>query len=378
MITQLSIKNFKAHKAANLEPLGKLNVLTGLNGFGKSSVIQSLLLLRQSYLKNNVLSQGLDLNGDLVAIGTGSDAFHKAARSDEFLEVSFALENGQQLTWKFEKGGEDFLQKTGQEQNADLKQISLFNKRFQYLGAEHISPKESSSRSTPVVVFNRQVSEKYGRGEYAVHFLAHYGSKFKPHTSMQHPAASGDSLAEQVDAWLGEISPGIKAVVIDDPTKNETSLRFKYASSEPGIEHEFKPQNTGFGISYALPVVVAMLAAEPGSLILLENPEAHLHPYGQAKLAELLALAAIAGVQLFVETHSDHIINGILVAIKKSESNGNMFNEEMAHIFYFDRPLNSLQSTITPVPIRPGGRILNPPPGFFDQIGKDLKILMGF
>jgi len=377
MITELSINNFKAHKAAKLAPLGYLNVLAGLNGFGKSSVIQSLLLLRQSFLKN-ILTQGLDLNGDLVSIGTGSDAFHKAAGSDELLEFNITLENGRQFIWSFERG-DDFLINHNPASNAvEWGAISLFSKGFQYVGAEHISLKENSPRSTPVVILNRQVSEKFGWGEFAAHFLAHYGSKVKVQPSLCHPDGVTDRLADQVDAWLGEISPGIKAVVGDDPTKNETSLRFKYPSAIPGIEHEFKPQNTGFGVSYVLPIVVAILAAEPGNLILLENPEAHLHPYGQAKLAELFARAAAARVQLFIETHSDHIINGILVAIKKSESNGKEFNETMARIFYFHRPLNSLETTIEPVTIQRGGRILNPPIGFFDQIGKDLKILMGF
>ena len=54
-----------------------------------------------------------------------------------------------------------------------------------------------------------------------------------------------------------------------------------------------------------------------GELIVIENPETHLHPKGQANLAKLIALVAEQGVQIIIETHSDHIINGLRVATKQ-------------------------------------------------------------
>jgi predicted ATPase len=63
--------------------------------------------------------------------------------------------------------------------------------------------------------------------------------------------------------------------------------------------------------------VVACLAASPGSLLLLENPEAHLHPRGQTAMAELIARTAAAGAQVIVETHSDHVLNGVRLAVKR-------------------------------------------------------------
>ena len=71
MITQLNIKNFKSHGNTSLS-LSCLNILTGLNGVGKSSVFQALLLLRQSYLKNR-LHEGIDLNKPLCNIGLVGD-----------------------------------------------------------------------------------------------------------------------------------------------------------------------------------------------------------------------------------------------------------------------------------------------------------------
>ena len=77
MLRLLHIDNYKIHKHLRLE-LGNLTVLTGLNSSGKSSVIQSLLLLRQSY-QQNVLNEGLSLNGDLLSIGLCRDALCQMA-----------------------------------------------------------------------------------------------------------------------------------------------------------------------------------------------------------------------------------------------------------------------------------------------------------
>ena len=78
MINNLSIENFKAFKniSLNLKPL---NLLVGLNGMGKSTVIQSLLMLRQS---DRIDRGEVVLNGDLVQIGKGADAIYQFAHND--------------------------------------------------------------------------------------------------------------------------------------------------------------------------------------------------------------------------------------------------------------------------------------------------------
>ena len=65
---------------------------------------------------------------------------------------------------------------------------------------------------------------------------------------------------------------------------------------------------------------------------MLENPEAHLHPKGQRKMGELIAQCAANGIQIFLETHSDHILNGIRIAVKQKRLKG-----EDAKLFYFSR-----------------------------------------
>ena len=76
--------------------------------------------------------------------------------------------------------------------------------------------------------------------------------------------------------------------------------------------------HTGDGLVQVLPIVVAALSAAEDSLLLIENPEANLHPAGQAHMGEFLAEVAAAGVQVILETHSDHVLNGIRRAVKQS------------------------------------------------------------
>ena len=71
----------------------------------------------------------------------------------------------------------------------------------------------------------------------------------------------------------------------------------------------YEPTATGFGISYVIPIVVQALVASTmnNSVLIIENPEAHLHPYSQSQLGKFLTLVALNGVQIIVETHSEHI-----------------------------------------------------------------------
>ncbi|HOU31145.1 MAG TPA: AAA family ATPase, partial [Bacteroidales bacterium] len=83
MIKYIAIKNFKAFKSLKLKP-SNLNLCFGMNGMGKSSLLQSLLLLRQSFQKGLLDTKGLLLNDkDLISIGTGKDAYYQSAGRGE-------------------------------------------------------------------------------------------------------------------------------------------------------------------------------------------------------------------------------------------------------------------------------------------------------
>lgn len=150
-------------------------------------------------------------------------------------------------------------------------------------------------------------------GEWAQFYLSRYGDASAPNPLVVHPGARSPQLKHQVEAWIGEISPGIQIHYERAETLDAVQMSYSFVAVRD-TSARYRPTNVGFGVSYTLPVITALLCAKPGDLLLLESPEAHLHPRGQAKLGELLSRAAASGVQIIVESHSDHVMNGIRVA----------------------------------------------------------------
>ena len=134
------------------------------------------------------------------------------------------------------------------------------------------------------------------------------------------------------------------------------------------------PVHTGFGLTQVLPIVVAALSAQPGGPLLIENPEVHLHAAGQAAMGGLLAATAAAGIQVIVETHSDHVLNGI----RRTVRNGTLAADDAVLHFFRPRPLSEqagLPQVHSPV-LDAEGNVDVWPDGFFDQFDKDMNYLL--
>jgi predicted ATPase len=119
--------------------------------------------------------------------------------------------------------------------------------------------------------------------------------------------------------------------------------------------------------------LVALLSAKRGYLVLLENPEAHLHPRGQSKMGELIARATLVGAQIIVETHSDHIMNGIRVAARRQ-----LIKPESAAFHFFQRAENGRDIDVETPELDEEGRLDYWPKNFFDEWKANLdKLLYG-
>ena len=370
MIKSIEIQNFKSHKQTAVS-LGNLTLLCGQNGVGKSSIIQALLLLRQTYRKGT-LNEGLDLNKPLVEIGNSDDALHGGAE-DNF--IGFRLSDTEGGLWAWQFAFDDtkistFMDLEKQEGDySKLNALSLFNRNFQYLSASRLAPRESYPKNDYEVERNRQLSIEKGQGELVAHFLYNYSKINVDFEGLLNPNIPFKDLLNQTTAWEREISKNVNVKVVDLGKGYEIKYNFDVEGGFP--TNDFRSENVGFGVSYVLPIIVAILSTLKDGLIIIENPEAHLHPHGQAKLAELMCLAAEAGIQIIVETHSDHIINGCLVACKNEK-----IEEKNVKIYYFDREETKHAAKVIEVPVLKGGKIRKPPAGFFDQIDKDLDVLM--
>lgn len=375
MITSLHLVNFKPFANQLLE-FKKLTLFSGLNSTGKSSVMQSLLLLRQSYQQGLLPEKGLALNGDFVNIGTAQDALFEGAKED-LIGFGIVLENNSKAVWRFKYDREvDVLSIDSEPVSSEVYKSNLFGNKFHYLQAERIGPRPFNEMSDYQV---RQLGQLGIKGEYAAHFLAINGQKAIPNSGLSHPevklktqrdlsSAKSMDLIDQVEAWMGEISPGTRLKIDAKSDVDLMSFQYSYGDSNP-----YRATNVGFGISYTLPIIVAVLASTPGTIILIENPEAHLHPKGQVKMGQLLALAASGGVQVVIETHSDHVLNGIRLAV-----HGGKLDPKDVQLHYFQRQ-NKEGQAVTEVispKIDRNGRIDRWPDGFFDEWDNSLEILL--
>lgn len=373
MIERIELSNFKIHSCLDL-PLGGLTVLTGQNGMGKSSLLQALLLLRQSCNRLSVV-QGINLKGDLIDLGSANDIECQSS-DDGVLGIGLWLSGGGELTFKFSYDVEPhdtFLPLVSPANNSeDFQQCALFTNDFQYISAYRFGPLKGYERDTNVVQYQRQISKENGRCEYAIHFLAHFGKRVHCLPEMLLNGTNDDDLLEsQVQKWLQLVSP--RVFINIEQVGADYKLNYKFSRDGQPMTSLMPAINVGYGITYVLPILIALLSARPGSLILIENPEAHIHPRAQAELMRLVMRAVKAGVQIVVETHSDHIMNGALVSIAGDET-----CQDMVKAYYFERD----EATHTSVPrrleIMKDGRVMNPPEGFFDQIDIDMRTLMGF
>lgn len=450
MIKQIEIKNFKSLKHANVR-VSNLNLLMGLNGMGKSSFIQTLLVLLQS----DKLEEGIiDLYGLLVKIGQGKDALYQFAEEDHIgLHIQFDFDSIEKIfseylketkqkktperlailneiysidgafdidelckrmneskkistatfyhtkdllvksnlivehkqkenkaqfekavhnsfKWKFlYQKDKDKLVANEQYSKTAMDCFRAQTKQFQYISAERIGPKDLYDSSSIAVEDKKQLGLL---GEFSAHYINVFGQEHEVIEKLRHPKANSSNLLAQVNTWMREISPGISinTKYIHEINKVILDYQFDYGTQKT---NSFRPKNVGFGISYVLPIVVALLTAEVGKIIVIENPESHIHPRGQAELGKLISLAASIGAQLFIETHSDHILNGIRVAVKE-----NLINKSKVNVMYFEKTTTEKEqfTKITQIEVDKNGTLSEYPKDFIDEWSNQISKLI--
>ncbi|HPM11914.1 MAG TPA: DUF3696 domain-containing protein [Bacteroidales bacterium] len=387
MINSFEIKNFKSIKTKYF-PLRNLNVLLGLNGQGKSSFIQSLLLLRQSNIEQGGFKGWLRLRGQYVNLGESKDVFYQFAKKENLeFKLKFIDSKEISFTYNYEIGN-DFIRPNDNISNVEYEQIiketepisGIFSLNFQYLNALRINPASSYPKSHNEVIRNRSLGSN---GQYTAHFIESYYDEEVVFENLLHQDSFvkdellnktlvNKTLINQINLWLGEISPGIN-VRTTSINQDEVLLEYVYNQKTYVNTNRYKPENVGFGITYSLPVVTALLSAKPGSLIIIENPESHIHPKGQAKLGELISLVAQNDVQIIIETHSDHILNGIRVGVKERK-----INKDKVILFYFEKEYTDIEqySNITNIEVDSKGELSEYPKNLLDEWSNQLLKLL--
>ena len=359
MIKVLDIERFKGFPQVSVS-FRKLTLLAGENATGKSSVIQAFLLLKQSHVHDDQL-RSLILNGGWAKVGTALDAVYSESdeRSILFRLRTDDVENSVEFVFSYPKGQANVhvLKREGKTGPAP----EFLRAGWTHLAAERLGPRA-------LYPMDYRVSDYPSvgqQGEYTAHCLALFGEDRINNEGLIHPASKGlGSLLIQTRMWMQSIVPGVDLKVL--PIGEADQVRIEMKVGEKARRY-LRPTNVGFGISYTLPIVVGALMAKSGSLMFVENPEAHLHPKGQSAIGRFLALAANSGVQMVVETHSDHLLNGVRLAVK----HGDVPATDVS-IQFFARGEGETTPEILTLIVDTEGRIGDWPRGFFDQLEQDL------
>ncbi|MGN6566595.1 MAG: AAA family ATPase, partial [Flavipsychrobacter sp.] len=334
---------------------------------------QSLLLLRQS--EANILPdiKGLVLKGGengIIDLGKGKDVYCIHAE-DDFIQFEVDINYTKFLnnSYRYDAESDRLPLITSEDFHHENYYPSLFTERFTYLKAERIAPEHIYKANLAAVKQERFLGY---RGENVPLFIALYKLEPVKLDSVIHKKAKANNLISNIDAWLEEITPGAHVISTYFNQLDVVKVGYQFDIGND-FTPEFSPVNVGFGFTYILPIITAILSSERGDLIIIENPESHLHPQGQAKLGELLSLAAQGGVQIIIESHSDHIFNGLRVAVKNR-----LIECDNVSVFYFERDEHTKEhiTTITQPVIDENGRIDIKPKGFFDEYSKQLDSLI--
>lgn len=365
MIERIELENFKCHRKFEGD-LNQINLLAGGNAAGKSSIIQAILLAVKSYqnldmkcVKTNdvcglnlglpisIISENFD-NGIVkinIRIVNGNRNDHEVVlRLNEMDETSFEICKCEEMLWDLEVPS------------------SILKQNIYYLNAERLGPRivydMSNDRNDYVGTY----------GEYTGYVINEIDKQQRLTSNLSLPDALKISTISRFSAnceeWLQTIIPGTTLQYAVDMEKNMSMLKFQNDGDY------YLPPATGFGISYVLPIIVQALLAsmKENSILLIENPEAHLHPYSQSAIGKFLAYVAVCGVQIIVETHSEHVIDGCrlqLAYLKKCDL--------MKTIFFSKADRESIYKDIR---TEENGELAEWPEGFFDQKRLDLRELL--
>ena len=364
-ITAISVQGFKSIAAESRIEVRPLTILAGANSSGKSSIMQPLLLMKQT-LEANYDPGPLLLNGPNAKFTSANQFISRLQKNSASETFSIGIEHAKNRTLKVVFGlsknqtpeiqkmvvgeGKRSLclrpnQKDGNLENAILtsrlekigwpKQLKpslsvVKNRCFLDVSFEEIFDSSFKGRR---VVGIYEVSKTGGfSGPYSrnLHSMIYIpGLRGNPErvypraaTGPHFPGIFENYVATIIEQWQEKEDDRLQALEamlsdlgltreISVKGVNSTQIELQVGrlpEAEPNGAELVNIADVGFGVSQVLPVLVALLVAESGQLLYLEQPELHLHPRAQYELAKILADAAKRGVRLVVETHSSLLL----------------------------------------------------------------------
>lgn len=349
------VKGFKSHRGGSRVDFGALTVLAGANSSGKSSVMQPLLLLKQTLHEDRYDPGPLKLDGPNVSFSETAQFFTRDARRLP-LRLTFGLEQcNVVLTYGRAKTGVRLRSSKVRDLGGGETEFTDGKLLAEEEVAPHVGPRVVtllSQQSARWRVARNGIAhgvevELKGDGEWIAmglpsvwsisdalmkmtHLSGHRGnpSRQYPRSFMTPEARPGlfhEQTAAVVAHWkksdrrsFGDLQRAVRAVGLGsavepvdvDASSIDLHISRTRASEDPGADL-VSIADVGFGVSQSLPVLVALIDAKPGQLVYIEQPEIHLHPRAQIGVADLIVAAAKRGARVVIETHSEIILTRI-------------------------------------------------------------------
>lgn len=329
MIKKIFINNYKGIEDTVLE-FRPLTILTGLNSTGKSTCFQAILTAL--YYTSPIASILMD----------GVDFSFETLRNRNV--------NAKDLTIQIECKNGHIEHHMTSDSNQSQNPINIdLEKDIYYLNANRLGFSEMET-----------ISPKYKvgiAGEYLFGTFEQEKSNLVEKELVK--VKESETLSSHVNFWLTYIL-GIK---FEMQTEKVTSTKVKVIYKSNDLPN-LAPQQLGVGVSYLVKVLIMCLRAKKGEVLMIENPEIHLHPAAQARLGDFFTYITNAGIQMLIETHCEHLINKLQYQIYK-----NQFAHDNAVLFYkgaIDTPFDTIHFT-------KDGKFTKPfPEGFFDATLEEL------
>ena len=383
-ITAISVQGFKSLANESRIEIRPLTILAGANSSGKSSIMQPLLLMKQT-LEASYDPGPLLLNGPNAKFTSVNQFISRLQKNSDSQKFSIAIENAER----------NFILKNvfsfKKDQMVEIREMvigEIEGKRVVYLRPNQSSGDLVNSMSkfregglklpegVRLAVVRKQcfldivyevlnektkkaLSRLSGFSERGIIYLSTYELIDKALRGMIHvPGLRGNPERVYLKTATGPDFPGtfehyVATIIADWERKRDDRLkRLEAMLTDLGLTWKIsaKPVNdtqielqvgrlskarrdggdlvsiadVGFGVSQVLPVLVALLVAEPGQLVYLEQPELHLHPRAQYALAKILAETAKRGVKLVVETHSALLLLNLQTLVAKGDLDPNL------------------------------------------------------
>ncbi len=365
MIDKVHVVALKSIKDLTVE-CSKLNLFVGTNSSGKSTFLQALLLLAQR-----------ELNGKYVSIGDLREV-RNYYMSNHSIIIEVFGKNEKEPDWI------EFIEDREQEKegyimitppsgicvDAEESMFCLGVSGFHYLSCHRMGVND-------VYTKNMLNETDFGiDGEYTLAYLLKKEGGAVDEKISVHSEDVTNSLLDQVNYWLNYI---VGTTLYINDLKKTNHLQVKYNNNPANAASEAlhcRPVNVGSGISYLISIIISCLGAEEDSVIIIENPEIHLHPKAQSRLCDFLYFISKSGRQLFVETHSDHIFNGLRVGV----ATGVVSQEDISVNFF---AMNEQYETqCNPIVFKEYGKIVGTNDNMdindlFDQFEIDLNKMLG-